>query len=145
VQRGGHLGYAADDPFLWNTSGIANVRELQLIHEAGLNPLEVIRSATYNSAITLRRPDLGLVKTGYTADLLIVDGNPLKNLRFLYAFGALDSPDGEIRRRGGIRWTIRAGVVFDNRILINEVLDTVAESKRNWTNPVPPLFEPVFQ
>ena len=49
VQRGGHLSYASDDPYLWNTSGIANVRELQLIHEAGLNPLEVIRSATYNS------------------------------------------------------------------------------------------------
>ena len=97
-RRGGHLGYAADDPYLWNTSGIANVRELQLIHEAGLNPLEVIRSATYNSAITLRRPDLGLVQTGYTADLLVVDGNPLKNLRFLFAFGALDSPEGKIER-----------------------------------------------
>jgi hypothetical protein len=144
-KRGGHLGYASDDPFLWNTSGIANIRELQLIHEAGLNPLEVIRSATYNSAITLRRPDLGLVQTGYTADLLIVDGNPLHNLRFLYAFGALDSADGNTVRRGGIRWTIKDGVVFDNKLLIKNVTDMVRESKEGWTNPVPALFEPIFQ
>ena len=143
-KRGGHLGYAADDPFLWNTTGIANVRELQLIHEAGLNLLEVIRSATYNSAITLRRPDLGLVQTGYVADLLIVAGNPLHNLRFLYAFGALDSAAGDIVRRGGIRWTIKAGVVFDNKLLIEEVLRMVAESKQGWSDPVAPLFEPVF-
>lgn len=144
VKRGGHLAYASDDPFLWNTSGIANIRELQLIHETGLNPLEVIRSATYNSAITLRRPDLGLVQTGFTADLLIIDGNPLHNLRFLYAFGAMDSADGKIVRRGGIRWTIKDGVVFDNKRLIDEVVDMVRESKENWSNPVPPQFTPIF-
>lgn len=144
-KRGGHLSYASDDPYLWNTSGIANIRELQLIHEAGLNPLEVIRSATYNSAKTLRRPDLGLVQTGFTADLLIVNGNPLHNLRFLYAFGALDSAEGKIERKGGIRWTIKDGVVFDNAILIDEVIDMVAESKKDWENPVPPVFEPMFR
>lgn len=143
-RRGGHLSYAVDDPYLWNTTGIANVRELQLMHEAGLDPLEVIRSATRSSALTLRRPDLGLVQTGYTADLAIVDGNPLENLRFLYAFGALDRVGGEIVRRGGVRWTIKDGIVFDNARLIDEVLRMVAESKEGWTNPVDRLFEPMF-
>ena len=144
-KRGGRLGFAADDPYLWNTTGISNVRELQLIHEAGLNPLETIRSATYNSALTLRRPDLGLVKTGFTADLLIVDGNPLDNLRFLYAFGAMDSSKGEVVRKGGIRWTLKDGVVFDNKILIEEVIDMVAKSKEGWVNPIKPLFGPIFK
>lgn len=143
-QRGGQLAYAADDPFLWNTSGIANVRELQLIHEAGLSPLEVIRSATYTSARTLRRPDLGLIRTGYTADLLLVDGNPLRNLRFLYVFGALDSADGKRVRKGGIRYTIRGGAVFDNAILADEVREMVEASREGWTNPVPALYEPVI-
>ena len=143
-KRGGHLSYAVDDPYLWNTSGIANVRELQLMHEAGLDPLEVIRSATRNSALTLRRPDLGLIQTGYKADLAIVDGNPLDNLRYLYAFGALDMDGGEIVRRGGIRWTIKDGVVFDNARLMEEVVDMVAQSKVGWTNPVDWLFEPMF-
>lgn len=143
-QRGGNLGYAADDPFLWNTSGIANVRELELMHQSGLHPLEVIRSATRTSALTLRREDLGLVRTGFTADLLIVDGNPLENLRFLYPFGALDRMDETILRRGGIRWTIKAGQVFDNAALIDEVLEMVADAKIGWSDPVPALFEPQF-
>lgn len=142
-RRGGHLSYGADDPYLWNTSGIANIRELQLIQEAGLDPLEVIRSATYNAAKTLRRTDLGLVQTGFTADLIIVDGNPLENFRFMYAFGAQDMVDGKIVRRGGIRWTIKEGVVFDNRMLVDEVVRMVAESKKNWTDPVPALFKPM--
>ena len=142
--RGGHLSYAVDDPYLWNTPGIGNVRELQLMHEAGLEPLTVLRAATYNSARTLKRPDLGYVQTGFTADLAIVDGNPLENLRYLYAFGALDvNDDGEMVRRGGVRWTIKEGVVFDNAVLMQEVLRMVAESKEGWTSPVDALFEPL--
>lgn len=144
--RGGHLSFAADDPYIWSTSGIANVRELQLMHEAGLDPLEVIRAATRNSALTLGRNDLGLVQTGYTADLVVVDGNPLENLRFLYAFGALDmDPDGRIAPAGGIRWTIKDGVVFDNAVLVQQVLEMVEESKEGWTDPVAPLFAPVHR
>jgi Amidohydrolase family len=144
-RRGGHLSYGVDDPYLWNTTGFANVRELQLMEEAGLDPLEVIRAATRSSALTLRRPDLGLIQTGFTADLAIVDGNPLENLRYLYAFGALDmDAEGEIVRRGGVRWTIKDGVVFDNALLIADVERMVAESKEGWTSPVKGLFEPRF-
>ena len=97
------------------------------------------------SSETLRRPDLGLLQTGYTADLLIVDGNPLHNLRYLYAFGALEREDGQIRRTGGIRWTVKNGVVFDNARLMEQVLDMVAESKEGWTNPVDSHFTPRFR
>jgi hypothetical protein len=48
-------------------------------------------------------------------------------------------------RRGGIRWTIKIGVVFDNQVLIYEVVDMGSESKQGWTNPDPPMFEPVFR
>ena len=143
--RGGHLAYAVDDPYLWNTSGLGNVRELELMQQAGLEPLEVIRAATYNSARTLKRPDLGYVQTGYTADLAIVDGNPLENLRYLYAFGALDvDEEGEMIRRGGVRWTIKEGVVFDNAQLIEEVLRMVAESKEGWDHPAEGLYDPLI-
>jgi cytosine/adenosine deaminase-related metal-dependent hydrolase len=110
-----------------------------------LNPLELIRAATFNSAKTLRRPDLGLIQVGYVADLLVIAGNPPGNLRFLYALGTLDSADGSVVRRGGIRGTIKIGVVFDNQVLIYEVVDMGSESKQGWTNPVPPMFEPVFR
>ena len=83
-KRGGHLAYAVDDPYIWNTAGIGNIRELQLMKESGLHALEVIRSATRNSAITLRQPQLGLVQTGFIADLAIINGNPLDNFHYLF-------------------------------------------------------------
>ena len=139
--KGGVLGYAVDDPYTWNTTGIANVRELQLMQEAGLQPLEVIRAATRTSALILRRPELGLVQTGFKADLAIVDGNPLENLRFLYTFGALTMQNEKMVRRGGVRWTIKDGIVFDNDALMKDVVDMVAQSKKDWKSPVPPLFQ----
>ncbi len=142
-ERGGNLSYGVDDPYLWNTTGIANVRELQLMQESGLHPLEVIRAATRSSALTLRQPDLGLIQSGYRADLAIVDGNPLENLRYIYTFGALDRVDGKIVRRGGVRWTIKDGVVFDNSMLMAEVVEMVAESKKGWVNPLEGMFEPI--
>jgi len=140
--RGGLLAYGADDPYTWNTSGIANVRELQLMEESGLHPLEVIRAATRNAAMTLKRPDLGLVQTGFKADLILVEGNPLKSFRYLYSFGALTMERDEMVRRGGVRFTIKDGVVFDNRALMAEVVKMVTESKKGWTDPRKALFEP---
>tara|TARA_Y100000591_G_scaffold189653_1_gene163991 strand:- start:451 stop:924 length:474 start_codon:yes stop_codon:yes gene_type:complete len=144
-KRGGHLSYAVDDPFIWNTTGIGNVRELQLMKESGLHALEVIRSATRNSAITLRQPKLGLVQTGFVADLAIIDGNPLDNFHYMYAFGGIDFSDGVIKNKGGVRWTVKSGILFDNKMLIKEVLEEVKESKKNWINPVKKLYKPAFR
>jgi hypothetical protein len=140
--RGGLLAYAADDPYTWNTSGIANARELQLMEETGIHPLEVIRAATRNAALTLKRPDLGLVQTGFKADLILVDGNPLKSFRYFHSFGALTTENHDMVRRGGVRYTIKGGVLFDNRALVDEVVRMVAESKKGWTDPRKALFEP---
>ena len=110
--------------------------------ESGLHALEVIRSATRNSAITLRQPQLGLVQTGFIADLAIIDGNPLDNFHFLYAFGGIDFSEGAIKNKGGVRWTIKSGILFDNKQLVQEVLEEVKKSKENWVNPIKKLFEP---
>lgn len=141
--RGGTVGYATDDNYIWATGGISNVRELMLMQEAGLHPLEVIRSATHNSAKILRRPDLGLVQTGYTADLAIVDGNPLHSFRLMYGFGALArDASGKIVRKGRVRFTIKDGAVFDNDALMAKVVRSVEESKRGFSDPVKKLFAP---
>ena len=50
----------------------------------GMTPMEAIRSATvYGGQIMLRGHELGAVKDGYLADLLLVDGDPLANLSIL--------------------------------------------------------------
>jgi imidazolonepropionase-like amidohydrolase len=88
-KRGGRVAYGTDDNYIWATPGFSAIRELQLLRETGMHSLEVLKAATRNSAETLREPRLGLVRPGYLADLIIVDGNPAYNLKFLYAFGDL--------------------------------------------------------
>ena len=111
-KKGGRVSYGTDDSYIFATPGFSNIRELQLLRETGMHTLEVLKSATYNSAITLREPKLGLVRQGYIADLVIVNESPLYNLRNLYSFGALKiNKDGEMVRRGGILHTIKDGIV----------------------------------
>jgi enamidase len=56
-------------------------RELQLWVEAGIPPGVALQAATYNAARLLRAEDhIGLIKKGHDADLLLVDGDPLKDI-----------------------------------------------------------------
>ena len=55
-------------------------REMALMQEAGLTPLEVLRSATVNGAKAARREmDIGVIAPGRLADLVIVDDDPLRD------------------------------------------------------------------
>jgi imidazolonepropionase-like amidohydrolase/ABC-type multidrug transport system permease subunit len=61
--------------------GPALHRELQLWIEAGIPNAVALQAATYNGAQLLRAANrMGLIKKGYEADLLLVDGNPLKEI-----------------------------------------------------------------
>lgn len=131
-KEGGRVAYGTDDSYIWATPGFSNIRELELSREAGLHNYEVLKAATYNSAQTLRQPKLGLVRPGYLADLLIVDGNPAYNLQFMYSFGALTlDEEGKMIRTKGILHTIKDGIVIENARLMDEVAKMVAESRRN--------------
>jgi imidazolonepropionase-like amidohydrolase len=56
-------------------------RELQLWVEAGVPTAVALQAATYNGAQLLRASNrMGLIKKGYEANLLLVDGNPLKDI-----------------------------------------------------------------
>lgn len=129
-KRGGRVAYGTDDNYIWATPGFSSVRELQLLRETGMHSLEVLEAATLNSAKTLRQEKLGLVRPGYLADLILVDGNPAYNLRFLYSFGALRLDEaGDMIRTNGIVHTIKDGVVTENARLMEEVAAMVARSK----------------
>lgn len=55
--------------------------ELETMHELGMSRLDVLVSATSRAAECLRLDDkLGMVKPGYLADLLVIDGDPSKNI-----------------------------------------------------------------
>jgi imidazolonepropionase-like amidohydrolase len=50
---------------------------------------------------------MGKVRAGYLADLIIVNGNPLEDLKLLYPTGVDQWRDGKLVRGGGIEWTSR--------------------------------------
>jgi hypothetical protein len=129
-KRGGTVAFGSDDNYIWATAGFSNIRELQLVRQSGMHSLEVLAAATHNSAQALLEPHLGLVRPGYLADLIIVDGNPVENFRHMYSFGAIRmADDGSMYRSRGIVHTIINGVVTENANLMREVERMVAESK----------------
>ena len=73
-----------DAGYIWSLYGFGLIRELELHEEAGFTTLEAIAHATVNGARLLGLGDrLGRVRSGYVADLLVVNGNPLENLHVL--------------------------------------------------------------
>ena len=78
VLPGGDYGFA------WIPHG-TNARDLEyFVDRIGMSPMEAIVSATrYGGEIMGMGNELGLVREGYLADLLLVDGDPLANIRLL--------------------------------------------------------------
>ena len=61
-----------------------NAREFQYMVEAGMKPEDAIKSATVEAAKLLRIDDeLGQIKSGFIADIIAVDENPLEDIKIL--------------------------------------------------------------
>jgi imidazolonepropionase-like amidohydrolase len=58
-------------------------RELAALVRFGLTPMEAIQAATLWPGRLLKRPDLGTIKPGHVADLIVVDGDPLEDIGVL--------------------------------------------------------------
>lgn len=84
LKAGGCLGMGGDYGFAWNPHG-DYARELSFfVNYVGFSPLEVLTCATKNGARILGRlNELGTVEAGKLADLLIVDGDPIADIRIL--------------------------------------------------------------
>jgi imidazolonepropionase-like amidohydrolase len=93
------LSYRAGVPIVAGTdgpgigtlaAGFGLHRELELLVEAGLTPLDALRAATINAARALRREGvLGTVEAGKYADLVVLTANPLQNIRNAATIGAV--------------------------------------------------------
>jgi imidazolonepropionase-like amidohydrolase len=55
-------------------------RELELLVEAGLTPLEALRTATITPPVLLHRDDLGTIEPGKLADLVLLEADPLEDI-----------------------------------------------------------------
>jgi hypothetical protein len=129
--RGGRVTTGSDNGFIYQTYGFGYIRELELLREAGFHPLEVIRSATLYGAQALGQDkDLGSVEAGKLADMVIVEANPLENLQYLYGTGAIVlNENNEVIRKGGVKYTIKDGIIYDAKKLLADVKKMVDEEK----------------
>ncbi|MFJ8494224.1 amidohydrolase family protein [Streptomyces sp. NPDC094038] len=84
VARGIRVVPGGDYGFAWNPVG-RNLRDLELFVDwFGFTPAEALRAATgYGGQVMGMGEELGLVREGYLADLVLVDGDPLADIRLL--------------------------------------------------------------
>ena len=73
----------------------------------------------------------GSIEVGKLADIIVVDENPLANLKVLYGTGAIKlNENNEAVRVGGVKYTIKDGVVYDAKKLLKEVKNQVDLAKK---------------
>jgi imidazolonepropionase-like amidohydrolase len=134
---GGRVTTGSDSGFIYQTYGFGYILEFELMQEAGFHPLEVIRSATLYGAQAMFEPkgkpiEFGIIRPGLLADMVIVDQNPLENFKTLYATGAvrLNDQTGKVERVGGVKYTIKDGIVYDAKKLAADVAAMVEQAKK---------------
>jgi imidazolonepropionase-like amidohydrolase len=102
IASGVRIAMGTDMPPAANFDGTtATVREMEFMEEAGMSPLEVMRSATSAAAELLGESQAGVIAPGMRADLIAIDGDPLASVSALRE----------------LRWVMKAGRVYrDDRI-----------------------------
>jgi imidazolonepropionase-like amidohydrolase len=136
-RRGGNVTVGSDAGFIYELYGFTTIREMEMQQEAGFHPLEVIQHATSNGAKLLGLTNTGVVRPGFKADLIVVDGNPLHNMKVLYATGLQVEENGKLVQRGGVKYTIKDGVVFEVASLMNDLREMVRKAKETTPASAP--------
>jgi len=82
LQKGGvGLLLGSDAPQIFNVPGFSVHHELKYLVDAGLTPYEALKTGTVNVATYLgKSQNSGVIKQGYAADLVLLNGNPLKDI-----------------------------------------------------------------
>jgi hypothetical protein len=129
--RGGRVTIGTDSGFIFQLYGFSFVREMELLREAGFHPLEIIRSGTLYGAQALGMDkEIGSVEIGKLADFAITEINPLENLQALNGMGAVKLTDeNKVTRVGGVKYTVKDGIVYDAKKLLADVKKIVDEEK----------------
>lgn len=70
----------SDAPQVFNVPGFSVHHELQYLVDAGLSPFEALRTGTFNVGQFLGRNEMGIVRKGAVADLVLLTENPLTDI-----------------------------------------------------------------
>lgn len=130
-RKGGTIACGDDAGFIYQMYGFGLIREMELHAEAGFHPLKIIEHCTGNAAKVLgEEMRLGRVRAGFLADLIVVDGNPLEDLKVLYPTGTTKIVDGRAEPTGGVTWTVKGGTPYHGPTLLREVKEMVAAARQ---------------
>ena len=136
-KMGGRVTTGSDSGFIYQTYGFGYINELEMLQEAGFHPLEVIQAATMNGALTLdgaeghdagvrRRPRRHARRHGDRRS------EPAAELQGALRHRAREAErkTGKAERVGGIKYTIKDGIVYDAKKLLADVAAMVEKQKR---------------
>jgi cytosine/adenosine deaminase-related metal-dependent hydrolase len=128
---GGLIGVGDDAGFIYQMYGFGVIRGMELHQEAGFHPIQIVQQATGNNAKILgQEGKLGRVRAGFAADLIVVNGNPLENLKVLYPTGMDEIRAGKAVHGGGIEWTIKDGIPYHAPTLMARVKEIVSAARK---------------
>jgi Tol biopolymer transport system component/imidazolonepropionase-like amidohydrolase len=107
VRAGGRVTAGTDAPI--NPYGLSLLAEIEHYVSGGLTPVEALRTATSVSAEAMGAgADIGAIESGHLADLVVIDGNPLTNIK-------------DLRR---VRRVVKDGRVYDLDALLQSPATT---------------------
>lgn len=125
ARRGGTVTMGEDAGYIYQMYGFGLIRNLELHQEAGFHSLQIIQQATLNGARVLgQEKKFGRLRAGWSADMLIVDGNPLEDFKVLYPYPANSGV------KPGVQWTIKAGIPYSVPQLMRELKEIVDKARR---------------
>lgn len=77
IESGAFMGVGTDSgtPMNFNSDGL--IREMKVLVDEGLPPLEAIADTTRVNARIMSKPDLGTIEPGKLADIIVVPGDPI--------------------------------------------------------------------
>lgn len=107
-ENGIAIGVGPDTGVPGSFPGIAVHREMELMVQAGVTPTRVLTAATKTAASYLGQQSLGTVEVGKTADLLLVQGNPLE----------------DIEKTRDIEVVVKEGQLIDRERLLSEIMNS---------------------
>ncbi len=125
ARRGGIVGIGEDAGYIYQMYGFGMIRNLELHQEAGFHPLQIVEQATLNGARILgQEKRFGRVRPGWSADVLVVNGNPLEDFKLLYP---ASSNSGV---KPGLQWTIKGGIPYSVPVLMQEIKSMVDKARK---------------
>ncbi len=104
----------SDAPQVFDVPGFSVHQELRYYYDAGLSPYEALKTGTFNIGRFLKRDDIGIVRVGAVADLVILDANPLESIE-------------NTRKIAGV---MKAGKWY-SREFLNEQLEIIRQSNEH--------------